>query len=68
MIYLWFKCAACGFQKTIPANCDSHGLPRDQILRRCHCRRCRHVGASDLQRCHDPVAKGPDPFGCASFK
>ncbi|GGF73735.1 hypothetical protein [Mameliella alba] len=59
MIYLWFKCAACGFENSVPAPRESHGLLRDQILRRCKCRRCRHVGASDMLRYYDP---GADPL------
>ncbi|WP_283638123.1 hypothetical protein [Marinovum algicola] len=50
MLILYFQCAACGFENDIAAPPESHAMTRDEILRRCKCRRCGHVGASDMRR------------------
>lgn len=50
MLLLFFRCAGCNAENDIPAPEASHQLTRDEILRRCKCRRCGHVGASDMRR------------------
>lgn len=50
MLMLFFRCAACGAENDIPAPAASQAMTRGEILPRCRCRRCGHVGASDMRR------------------
>lgn len=57
---LYFRCAKCRAENNIEAPPESLSMVAAQILPRCQCRRCMHIGADEMRRYFDAVVDAMD--------